>query len=226
MGIGAATGAGLALLWLGISGPPAAKVPVAFPHPLITEVLYAVPRGEGDANGDGSSHSSGDEFIELVNPHDRSINLGGYVLSDRNAGGRGEFRFVFPKLKVPPGGVVVVFNGNGQTFSGPVGTSKRAPSGTNEAFHGAAVFTAQVKSRSVALANAGDWVLLSDPKGRPIQCVWWGTMDRALPKGVRLMEQAPTTSSGSVQRASVAGAFKAHTDLDGRRFSPGQFPIP
>src|SRR5687768_184922 len=50
--------------------PPAAPVP--FPHPLITEVLYAVPNTPGsDANQDGTRHVAGDEFVELINPHDK-----------------------------------------------------------------------------------------------------------------------------------------------------------
>lgn len=56
---------------------------VAFPHPLISEVLYAVPSGKnGDANKDGVRSATGDEFIELVNPHDKPIELEGYRLSD------------------------------------------------------------------------------------------------------------------------------------------------
>lgn len=62
---------------------PAELAPVAFPHPLITEILYAPPKGaEGDANQDGKRNAVGDEFIELINPHDKPINLKGYVLSD------------------------------------------------------------------------------------------------------------------------------------------------
>jgi hypothetical protein len=60
-----------------------ANPPVAFPHPLVTEVLFNVPRGEeGDANGDGKRSATGDEFVELVNPHDRPISLKGYRLID------------------------------------------------------------------------------------------------------------------------------------------------
>lgn len=65
---------------------PAAAAPahgVPFPHPLITEVLFNVPKGAaGDANGDGTRDAVGDEFVELINPHDKPIQLKGYVLSD------------------------------------------------------------------------------------------------------------------------------------------------
>jgi hypothetical protein len=57
-----------------------------FPHPLITEILYAVPSGaKGDANADGTRDAVGDEFIELVNPHDKPIQLKGYTLMDADA---------------------------------------------------------------------------------------------------------------------------------------------
>jgi hypothetical protein len=75
--------------------PHAGGPPVPFPHPLITEVLYNVPTGpEGDANGDGTRSATGDEFIELINPHDKPINLKGYVLTDGK-------NFNSPKSKSP-----------------------------------------------------------------------------------------------------------------------------
>lgn len=59
---------------------------VPYPHPLITEILYAVPSGvRGDANADGTRDAIGDEFIELVNPHDRPIQLKGYTILDASA---------------------------------------------------------------------------------------------------------------------------------------------
>lgn len=66
------------------STPTASDTPAAKgPHPIITEVLYAVPTGPaGDANQDGTRHATGDEFIELFNPHDVPINLKGYRITD------------------------------------------------------------------------------------------------------------------------------------------------
>lgn len=73
-----------ALLGLPLSAREAqAKPPVTFPHPLITEVLYGVPTGdEGDADKDGERSATGDEFVELYNPHDRPIQLKGYTVCD------------------------------------------------------------------------------------------------------------------------------------------------
>lgn len=66
-------------------GEPAqepAKGLVEFPHPLITEVYFAVGPGMGgDASGDGEREANGDEFVELVNPHDKPIQLKGYTIS-------------------------------------------------------------------------------------------------------------------------------------------------
>lgn len=121
---------------------PAAQEPkpalVPFPHPLITEVLYNVPGGaEGDADGHGTRSATGDEFVELVNPHDKPISLKGYTLTDgknvKAAPGAAtpkapdtkdappaprplppddaRVRFTFPDLTLEPGQVVVVFNG-------------------------------------------------------------------------------------------------------------------
>lgn len=71
---------------LGEVGGSGAGTVVAFPHPLITEILYDVPRGgAGDADQDGKREATGDEFIELVNPHGKAINLKGYVLADSTA---------------------------------------------------------------------------------------------------------------------------------------------
>lgn len=74
-----------------VSKEDAPKPLVAFPHPLVTEVLLSVPRGlDGDANQDGTRSATGDEFVELVNPHDKPINLKGYRLIDgTTVGGKG-----------------------------------------------------------------------------------------------------------------------------------------
>ncbi len=192
---------------------------VEFPHPLITEVLFAVPgAGDGDANGDGKRDAAGDEFVEFINPHDRPINLRGYTITDRNEG-RAQLRFVFPALELPPGGVVVVFNGQSQKWKGPVGDSKAAPAEGNAAFHGAYVFTMNASSSSISWANGGDWVLLSDPSGEPVHCIWWGKFAEKIPeKG--LIEEAPTPNRSSVSRRDAGSALLAHAEFSKSPLQP------
>jgi hypothetical protein len=208
----------------------APALPVAFPHPLITEVLYAVPNSDdGDANKDGTRQAAGDEFVELINPHERAIQLFGYTLTDRNPEKKGQFKFTFPALELPAGGVVVVFNGFESSWSGvgPVGDSTKAPSGPNESFHGAYVFTARASSSRISWANGGDFVLLSDPSSQPIECVTWGTFKEKVP-AAPLIETAPLTSKGSVQRESLAGAFGVYPASEKEpkvAFSPGEFGV-
>ncbi|QQS07975.1 MAG: lamin tail domain-containing protein [Phycisphaerales bacterium] len=75
--------AAVALFLSSVTELRAAPPLVKKPHPIITEILYAVPKGDdGDASQDGRRSATGDEFIELINPHDTSINLKGYAIVD------------------------------------------------------------------------------------------------------------------------------------------------
>jgi hypothetical protein len=232
------------LVSVAVCGEPP-KPLVEYPHPLITEVLYAVPTGPaGDANADGKREANGDEFIELVNPHDKPIQLRGYVLSGKGprpgsdgAGGQGrgrqpftQLKFTFPALELQPGEVVVVFNGHGQSWKGPVGDSSRAPRSGNELFHGAKVFTMRVESARLGLANNGDMVLLTAPGGpggaggEKVQCISWGTVEApGGAEGVKLVERA-SAEQGSITRETIDGGLVPHPEIEGVRFSPGKFP--
>lgn len=253
-------------------------------HPIITEILYAVPSGpRGDASADGSRDAIGDEFIELANLGSRPIQLKGYSLVDAEAfspgakaerpgsgntgrpaasppsnGGRpesapstpagnspgdkgqpntgqpntgkpddrqrGELRFTFPDLVLKPGEIVVVFNGYKQTIPGPIGDAQAA-AGPNEKFHRAFVFSMKNESPYAAFGNDGDFLLLSDPTGKPVTCIRWGKPSKNPPKDCPI-EDAPA-SFGSVQRESPRGKLVAHRDLTGEYkgtfCSPGMF---
>ena len=223
----------------GASKPaPAPEVAVPYPHPMIVEVLYAVPTGaEGDANGDGRRHVSGDEFVEIYNPHDRPIQLRGYKLTDSNPADKGQVRFVFPVFELPPGGVAVVFNGFQCSWFGPVGDAKAAPPAANDRFSDAWVFTMKAASQYVAFSNTGDHVLLTAPDGTAVQRVSWGEpKDRAAFDKIEplLDDVAPQASKSSVQRDGLArvAAFRTHLDLPfahggDKPFSPGRWkPLP
>lgn len=258
--------------------PKGEKPLVAFPHPLITEVYYAVGRGsEGDANGDGVRDANGDEFVELINPHDKTINLKGYVITDRQSSGRGggdrggdgggerggqgkgksgegrgnegrgnegrggdskggkakdggsrgpsqPMRFVFPDVELKPGEVVVVFNGHGQKWTGPVGDATRGPSSGHEKFHGARVFTMGISAEMSGFSNTGEFVLLTAPDGKAVECVKWGNVDAPAEHGH--LDEAPTVMGQSVQRRTATSGLEPHPfTADGKKFSPGMFPL-
>lgn len=205
-------------------GPALAeRLGARFPDPVLTEVLYAVPTAEGDASGDGSRDAVGDEFVELFNPHDQPINLRGYTLTDRNPAGMGQVRFVFPAIELPPGGVAVVFNGKDQRFRGPVGDQQRPPPAPHPEFAGAWVFTLANTDRHTGFGNDGDWVLLSDPSGKPIECLRWGELDESPPIQRDRLATSPTSFRGSVTR-DASGAWVEHRVLTGVAFSPGAWP--
>src|SRR5438309_1433133 len=80
------SGVVLGVVAASVTAAQPSATPVPYPHPLISEVLYSVPSGQrGDANADGERDAVGDEFIELVNPHDKPIQLKGYTLMDADA---------------------------------------------------------------------------------------------------------------------------------------------
>lgn len=203
------------------------EISVPAPHPIISEIYFEVltPLALADANGDGARSSTGDEFIELWNPHDEAVNLEGYTLTDRNPEPAQQTRFTFPPLVLEPGQVVVVFNGREWSPSGPVGTEASPPPSTHPDFHGAWVFTMNVKSKLVALSNETEFVLLTDPTGQPIDCVSWGDPEPAPPANVLRLNVVQSQPAGSVQRLTPAGPLLEHADIDQTPFSPGRIPI-
>ncbi|MCC5787335.1 MAG: lamin tail domain-containing protein [Phycisphaerales bacterium] len=198
-------------------------------HPVVTEILYAVPTQGGDANLDGKRCPTGDEFVELYNPHDRALQLRGYALTDRHPPGDRQWRFVFPDFELGPREVVVVFNGYDTEWTGPVGDHRRAPAGRHELFSEAWVFTSGNTSRYRALANAADRLTLWDPSGRAIRSVRWGALEGEDPAPPEAVEEVQTPRRGSVERDPATGRFVSHTDLPGNEegvlFSPGRFPF-
>ncbi len=198
-------------------------------HPVITEVLFNVPPGDaGDANKDGSRDSTGDEFVELFNPHGKAIDLKGYTITSRLSTGEKDpkrgVRFTFPKFELPPGGVVVVFNGYKAAIPGPNGTAQRAPGEKNKEFAEAFVFSMGIKQPMLALKNEGDFVLLSDAGGKAVACVSWGNPDPEPPSEAGRAESVSGGTRCSVQRLTAEDELQAHTSIDDRPFSPGEMP--
>lgn len=202
--------------------------PIPAPHPQITEVFFNVPTGPaGDANKDGVRDAAGDEFIEIANPHDQPINLAGYVLANRRGalseGKAVGVRFVFPDVELPAHSVAVVFNGYLAKLPPPFGTQDAAPQGPSKAFGGALVFTMDVTSKTTALANGGDWVLLSAPDGTPLDCVSWGEPDPPPPQ-TATRRQVVAPSAVSVQRLQPDEPLEPHTQINAQACSPGVIP--
>jgi hypothetical protein len=209
---------------------PVALSPIPFPHPVITEVLFDVPpAAAGDATGDGTREANGDEFVELFNPHAKPINLKGYRVVNRLAAGdkaasRG-FAFTFPACEVPPGGVVVLFNGQDSTVAGPIGSAVNAPPGPNKNFGGALVFVAKSgKSKPTGFKNEADCAVLEAPDGKAVDVVVWGTPDPPAPEGALRTQSVKARPKGSVQRLTADGELQPHIAIDGNPFSPGTMP--
>lgn len=221
-------------------------------HPVITEVLYAVPpREQGDADQDGTRQATGDEFIELFNASDKPLDLTGYQLVDglptkgkAANDSKSHIAFTFPKATLAPGQCAVIFNGFGGTPKGEVGDATAAKP-ANEHFHGALVFTMRCESQYQALSNTNDMIVLLAPDGSAIQCVRWDNRDdketsttkpqrgkarqtepadKAAPQPARVMHDAPK-SSGSVTLTSLESQFVPHIDTDATLFSPGRFTL-
>jgi len=194
---------------------------VAFPHPLISEVLASVPIGPaGDANKDGTRDATGDEFIEIFNPHDKPIELKNYRLTDKSLGKAKAWSFTFPQLELKPGEVCVVFNGCKATIPPPLGDASAAAQ-PNPKFDGARVFTMNAPSMRVSLSNAADAVVLWTPDGRVIEVVKWGKVD-GMPTCV-LTEEVSAPNDSSLQRDTLTGKLVAHPSEGGVSFSPGKF---
>jgi len=195
---------------------------IEFPHPVISEVLFNTPRGgEGDASQDGKRSAIGDEFIELVNPHDRPIELGGYTVMDRGA----NVSFALPEMTLEPGGVVVIFNGYETEIAGPIGGAETAIPEPNEHFHGALVFNMGNASRTAALSNQTDMVMLAAPDDTPIDLIEWGRRDMRAYASQPRRVFVTDNPNGSVQRTEGGlGPIKPHGEIDGAAFSPGKVP--
>lgn len=116
---------------------------------LVNEVLADPPTAVGDANRDGVSSSSQDEFVELVNTGRTAVALEGWTLSDAAS-----VRHIFaPDSSIAGGAFFVVFGGG-------------APQG----------FAAwAVASRgTLSLNNAGDTVTLRNASGVLIDQLSYG----------------------------------------------------
>jgi len=166
---------------------------VNLPALLINEIHADPHSSQGDANGDGTVHTTQDEFVELINTGYTPLDISGWTISDAVG-----LKHTFPaSTVVPPREAVVVFGGGSPT--GSFG---------NAAANGL-VFTAS--SGTLALNNAGDTVTVADNLGTTIQSVTYGSAggnDQSLTRDPDL------TNTAFVKHTLATGS-------GGSRYSPG-----
>jgi hypothetical protein len=74
---------------------------------VLNEVLVDVPAGpDGDANGDGIRDAFDDEFVELVNASDHTLDITGVAIGNGSS-----VKFTFAATCLEPGQAAVVFGG-------------------------------------------------------------------------------------------------------------------
>ncbi|HWT02842.1 MAG TPA: lamin tail domain-containing protein [Pyrinomonadaceae bacterium] len=168
----------------------------------INEVLADPPEGPaGDANRDGVRDSEDDEFVELVNALNTSVNLSGWTLRTRSETATTEtVRHTFAANATLPAGRAIVLFGGG------------SPNQSDPAFGGAQVI--KVSTSGLSLTNSGLHLIIRDAGGNLVAQFTYGG-STGLDAG---KDQSLTRSP------DITGDFVLHTQAptsDGRRFSPG-----
>ncbi|MCB9641051.1 MAG: lamin tail domain-containing protein [Myxococcales bacterium] len=184
---------------------------------VINEVLYdPASDASGDANKDGTSSSSQDEFVEIVNSTSQKLDLSGVVLTVGGAD-----KFTFPAGTALDGrGAIVVFGG-GMTGDTEVGTGM-----PHSNFGGALVYTA-----SLVLTNSGTVITLKDAGGTELAKFEYGgtacNPGSDVNQSVTLFPELTTGSCSKHSDVSGGTLFSPGTRVDGRPFSaPDPEPMP
>ncbi len=161
---------------------------------IINEYLADPPAGpSGDANGDGTTNTTQDEFVELVNNGTSPLDISGFTISDAI-----QIRFTVPSGKiVPPGESAVVFGGG--TPTGAFG---------NAATNGL-VFHAS--GAGLSLNNANDTITVKDSFGVVVDSKVYPPPDSDEDQSIT---RSPDITGGFVPHRSAAGSGD-------KRFSPG-----
>ncbi len=166
---------------------------------ILNEFLADPPPGEaGDANRDGNRSSTQDEFVELVNTGETSVDISSWQLTDRV-----KVRHTFPpNTVIPAGAAIVVFGGGSPTGS----------------FSGAIVQTAD--SGTLSLNNSGDTISLINSAGDTVLTHSYGSeagKDESL-------SRSPDLTGDFVGHSSIPEAqgalFSPGSRADGTAFSP------
>ena len=128
----------------------------ARPGDLVINEFLADPPNElaGDANCDGERDGGDDEFIEIVNSSDVTVNLGGIVIADDDDASP-RLRFIFPlDAELGAGEAVVIFGGGAPAC---------------EAWGDTRIETAEL-----GLNNGGDTIYILGDEGGDLATVTYG----------------------------------------------------
>jgi hypothetical protein len=154
----------------------------------------------GDANGDGTTSSTQDEFVEIVNRTSSAVNVGGYTVSDAD-----QVRFTFPMGTIIPANEVAVIFGGG-TPTGDFGNARA----------NGLVFTS-----TLSLNNTGDTITLKDDVGATIESLTYSSVEGGANQSIT---RSPDVSGNFVKHSEAPGSggllFSPGTRLDGSFFTP------
>jgi len=145
----------------------------------------------GDANGDGVTSSSQDEFIEIVNRASSAVDLSGFTLSDAT-----QIRFTFPVGAVIPSGEAAVVFGGGN------------PSGE----FGNASANGLIFKASLSLNNTGDTITLKDAAGNTVEQIVYASAQGSANQSVNRNPEIVGV---------IFATHSAMAESGGRLFSPG-----
>lgn len=159
--------------------PPAPEGPAA----ILNEVFASPKADGGDANGDGVVHYGDDEFVEIVNATNRTVDLTGWQLADTYM-----TRFAFPPgTELEPGQALLVFGGGEQT--------------SFTSFGNVGVF---VSGNRLGLNNSGDRVTLTDKTDTVVDEMSYGSEGG---NGVSYVR----TADGDPEATWVLSSDRAHS---------------
>src|SRR5581483_4119569 len=153
---------------------------------------YLANGAAGDANGDGTTNATQDEFVELVNSGATPLNIGGFTISDST-----QVRYTIPANKTIPAGEAAVIFGGGT----PMGAFGNA---------GANNLVFAVGGSGLALNNTGDTITVKDTTATTVATVTFGATEGG---ATQSYTRSPDITGPFVSHTSAAGA--------GHLFSPG-----
>jgi hypothetical protein len=203
--------------------PPVPDLPPPPPGPkpgdvIINEVLFDPPLdAAGDANKDGKRDAAQDDFVEIINISNITLNLEGtYIDEIQTSDSIQRKLFTFPKgALLPPKGVAVIFGG-GMSGDTDVATNKPHPK-----FSGAYVYKLAVTN---GILTAARTILIKDPSNIVLDQLEYGTDTTNCPAGSTVrqsLNRKPDLGSGCFKHSDISTIkllFSPGTDVEGNPF--------